>query len=131
MDLPALLAPVNALLTPAIQAGLGSPLPLLWGLVVLEVRGRRSGRTRAVPLVCTDQGATLIVATVRRDSQWIRNLEAEPDAAVWLRGRRREVTARVFHPDTEPPSGQGPEALVLALWRTAGASVALLDLHDG
>jgi hypothetical protein len=35
------------------------------------------------------------VSTVRSDSQWLRNIEADPDVAVWLGGQRRTATASV------------------------------------
>jgi hypothetical protein len=34
-----------------------------------------------------------LVSTVRDDSQWLRNLEADDRCAVWLFGRRRTARA--------------------------------------
>ncbi|MEQ8858988.1 MAG: nitroreductase/quinone reductase family protein [Pseudomonadales bacterium] len=130
--LPRLLEPINRLLDPAIRRGIGSPLPLTGGLVVLEVTGRRSGITRSTPLLCMDYGFALIVSTVRDHSQWVKNLAACPQAFVWLRGQRRAVVARVFHrgelisPDTLPITVLSAAARSFSL--ATGSSVAVLTL---
>ena len=95
-DLPALLAPLNDALAPAVRLGLANPLPFSTGIVLLEVTGRKTGLKRTVPLVCTDYGTLLAVSTVRSNSQWVRNLAANPRAEIWLRGRKRTVLAAVY-----------------------------------
>jgi deazaflavin-dependent oxidoreductase (nitroreductase family) len=130
--LPRLLEPLNQIITPALRCGLGNPLPLTGGLVLLEMRGRRSGRLRTVPLSCIDFGPALVVSTVRERSQWVANLLAEPTATVWLRGRRREVRAAVFQRgalrgavDAPPPRLADP----VRTWSQAvPGSVVLLTL---
>ncbi len=86
---------LNRLVIPVARAGLGSPLPLGLGVVVLESTGRVSGRPRPVPLVAARVGGKVLASTVRPDSQWVRNLEADPRSAVWLWGSRRPGVARV------------------------------------
>jgi hypothetical protein len=86
---------LNRLATPAIKAGLGSPLPSGLGTVVLESTGRVSGKRREVPLLGFRFGDRVLVSTVRNRSQWLRNLEADERAAVWYCGRRHEATASV------------------------------------
>lgn len=86
---------LNRVVMPVVRAGFGSPLPLGFGLVVLETTGRRSGVIRSVPVVAFRAGRRVTVSTVRADSQWVKNLEADSDAAIWRNGTRRSVTAEV------------------------------------
>jgi len=63
--------------------------------VTIETTGRRSGLPRTVPVLATRVGDHLTVSTVRNDSQWLRNIEADSNVGVWLYGRRRQATASV------------------------------------
>lgn len=97
LDAPTRLAfrTLNQLVEPFVRDGRLAPLPVGGGLVVLETTGRRSGLPRRVPLAATRVGDRVVVSTVRSDSQWLRNLEADPAAGVWIRGRRRSARAEV------------------------------------
>ena len=86
---------LNRIVVPAVKRGLGSPLPIGAGLVVLETTGRTSGLPRQVPLVATRCGPKVAVSTVRSTSQWVTNLQNDPTASVWVGGRRRDGVARV------------------------------------
>jgi deazaflavin-dependent oxidoreductase (nitroreductase family) len=90
---------LNSVVRPIAKAGLTSPLPIGIGIVVVETTGRKSGKTREVPLVATRIGDRIDVSTVRRDSQWVKNLAADPDGAVWLKGERRVATADITEGD--------------------------------
>lgn len=86
---------LNRIVVPAVKAGFGSPLPIGPGLVVLETTGRSSGKPRQLPLVATRIGSHVSVSTVRSNSQWVKNLQAEPQASVWVGGHKRPGTAKV------------------------------------
>lgn len=86
---------LNSIVRPAVQAGAANPLPVGGGAVVLETTGRISGEPRRVPVVATRVGGTLAVSTVRGDSQWLRNIEADPNVRVYLCGTPRAATATV------------------------------------
>ena len=86
---------LNSVVKPAVSAGAGNPLPIGGGAIVLEVTGRVSGKPRQIPLLATRLGDRLMVSTVRSDSQWLANLEAESACVVHLYGKRRAATAEV------------------------------------
>ena len=86
---------LNSVVKPVVLSGAGNPLPLGSGAIVLEVTGRKSGQPRQVPLLATRIGNKLMVSTVRSDSQWLRNIEADENVVVHLYGKRRDATALV------------------------------------
>jgi deazaflavin-dependent oxidoreductase (nitroreductase family) len=61
-------------------------------LVTLEVRGRRSGRRLAVPVVLADyDGQRYLVAMLGNEASWVRNARAAGGEAVLRHGRRESV----------------------------------------
>lgn len=86
---------LNALVVPAAKAGVASPCAIGSGIVVLETTGRKTGKAREVPLLGARLGDRVLVSTVRGGSQWAKNLDVTPEAAVWVDGTRRRATGSV------------------------------------
>ena len=90
---------VNRVVEPMVRVGFGSPRIVPGGLIVLETKGRKSGRTIRTPLAATRIQGHVIIGTFRGGrSQWVRNLAAEPAARYWLAGCPREARAFVMYP---------------------------------
>ena len=76
-----------------LSTGMGQPV------VLLHVRGAKSGIERTVPLLATKTGdAVLVVASkagAPKHPAWYHNLRANPEVKVFLRGRTGRYRARV------------------------------------
>jgi deazaflavin-dependent oxidoreductase (nitroreductase family) len=82
-------------------------------ILLLTTTGRRSGRSRTVPVMYVPGEAPVLVASNGGSPShpaWYLNLEAEPQAEIEIEGRRQEVAARTV-------TGEEREAL----WRQAVA----------
>jgi deazaflavin-dependent oxidoreductase (nitroreductase family) len=70
-----------------LSTGLGQPV------VLLHVRGAKSGIERTVPLLATKQGDMLVLiaskAGATRHPAWFHNIKANPDVEVSVQGRDR------------------------------------------
>src|SRR5882724_4843280 len=85
---------LNEIVEPRVRAGWGSPRLVPGGLVVLETRGRRSGRRSRVPLAATRMGDYVVVSTFRgARSQWVKNAAADPNVRYWIRGKPKHARA--------------------------------------
>ena len=82
-----------------IGAGLRKPVDTL----LLDHRGRTSGRRFTTPLLYLPDGENVIVVASQgglpSDPQWYRNLRAHPDTQVQIRAEVRRVRARTATPE--------------------------------
>ena len=128
-----LLAPLNEAIAPLVKAGVAAPFLNPFGLVVLEIPGRKTGRPYTLPLACWSFHNTVVVSTVRSGSQWLRNLAAAETVTIWLRGRRRIATATVIVDGNITSGNDGQSELLLQPLRDVsqmlGLSVALLSVQ--
>ncbi len=123
---------LNRWLTPLARLGLGSPTVMQpTGLVVVEVAGRRSGVIRQVPVLGLLVPGGVLVSTVRRNSQWLKNLAAAERAHLWLWGHRFEVEPAVIVPGDEAPDAVPPwlAALVAGTAERLDLNVAWLGFR--
>lgn len=101
---------LNQFVEPLVRLGWGSPMPWTSGAIVLETIGRKSGRALSVPLVATLIGDLILVSTVRKNSQWVKNLAANTEVKYWIYGQERQAKAFVFASDVDkPPMDEMPK----------------------
>ena len=75
----------------------------LWGSRILEVRGRKSGETRRVPVnMLTLNGARYLVAP-RGHTQWSRNLRVAREGHLLVGRRRERFTASEIADEEKEP----------------------------
>jgi deazaflavin-dependent oxidoreductase (nitroreductase family) len=76
-----------------LSTGLGQPV------VLLHVRGARSGIERTVPLLATKTGDTVLLVASKagaiKHPAWYHNVRANPDVDVTIDGRRRPMRAEI------------------------------------
>jgi deazaflavin-dependent oxidoreductase (nitroreductase family) len=73
------------------------------GSCVLEVRGRKSGEWRRTPVnVLSFDGARYLLAP-RGQTQWVKNLRADPHGRLLVRRRHPEPFVAVELPDEQKP----------------------------
>ena len=78
---------INGALARLAAAGIGPPQ-----LVMLEVAGRRTGRTISFPVVVTDyHGERYLVSMLGDETNWVRNVHAAHGRAMLRRGHREVV----------------------------------------
>jgi len=70
---------------------------------VLEVRGRRSGRTISLPVDPIDLDGRCYLVCARGDSNWVRNARAAGEIVLVRAMRRRRYAVRELSPGLRPP----------------------------
>jgi hypothetical protein len=94
---------LNRLIEPRVRAGWGSPRLVPGGLIVLETKGRRTGRRSRLPLAAIRINDHVVVSTFRGPrSRWVKDLAANPEARYWLHGRPRAASAIVLSAEHRP-----------------------------
>jgi deazaflavin-dependent oxidoreductase (nitroreductase family) len=73
-------------------------------LAVLEVPGRRSGRTISLPVVIADHdGERYLVSMLGQKVNWVRNVRAAGGHAALRHGRRETVVLEEVEPGARAP----------------------------
>ena len=76
-----------------LSTGLGQPV------VLLHVRGAKSGVERTTPLLATKQGDLVVLIASKagavKHPAWFHNVKANPDVELTVEGRRRPMRARI------------------------------------
>ena len=75
----------------------------VWGSRVLEVRGRRSGEPRRVPVNLLVLDGVSYLSSPRGEGEWVRNVRAADGRLDLLLGRRREHYVATELTDSEKP----------------------------
>jgi deazaflavin-dependent oxidoreductase (nitroreductase family) len=116
---------LNSLVEPLVRAGFASPVCSPVGLIVLESEGRKTGRPISTPLVATRIGRGFLVSTYRKQSQWIKNLRANPQVRYWLGGREYEATALVLTGASAQPDLKNFPPLIKNFVQTQSQYIAI------
>lgn len=74
-----------------------------WGSRILEVRGRKSGEWRSVPVNLLRVGETDYLVAPRGHTQWVRNLRASGEGRLRLGARITEFDATEVPDEEKPP----------------------------
>lgn len=86
-------------------------------LLVLETAGRRTGKRRFTPLAYWEEQSAYFIGGGAGGSttvpDWVRNLQAEPNAAVWIRRRRVQVRAE----ELQSAERDHAQATASRIWR--------------
>jgi deazaflavin-dependent oxidoreductase (nitroreductase family) len=70
----------------------------------LEVRGRRTGRRLAFPVVIAEyDGQRYLVAMLGKEANWVRNVRAAGGKAALRHGRREDVVLEEVDPSMRAP----------------------------
>jgi len=70
---------------------------------VLEVRGRKTGRTLSLPVDPIAVAGARYLVCARGESQWVRNARAAGEVALLQAGRRQYFSVREVPPPDRPP----------------------------
>ncbi len=77
-------------MVPTLRLGLGTWIATPFGgyILLVRVRGRKSGLVRETPLsYLVAEGSAWVMAGFGDRTEWLRNLQVDPEVEVWLPGR--------------------------------------------
>lgn len=80
----------------AMRTGIG-------GSETLTVTGRSTGKPQRIPVITLDHDGARYLVSARGESQWVRNVRANPTVTVAGKGGNRE-----YHATEVPTSGRSP-----------------------
>lgn len=90
----------NSFAEPIVRAGFGSTGWCHAGVIVIETKGRRTGKPHRTPVVAGQAGGHIWVSTaLGARSDWLTNAQRNSDVRYWLAGEAYDATAFVFGPD--------------------------------
>jgi len=72
-------------------------------MVMLEVKGRRSGAPRSVPVNVVEYDGARYLVSPRGESEWVRNVRAAAGRAVLRHGKRESVSLEELPPGERAP----------------------------
>lgn len=113
---------------PLVAAILRSPFHwfLSFGLMLITVTGRRSGRRYTIPVGYQRHGEVLtVLVSEAAKKQWWRNFEAPAAVELRLKGRQRTGTAQVTAPDSAEFHARTQETLTRLPWMAKVFGIAL------
>ena len=70
---------------------------------VLEVRGRKSGKTISLPVDPLDLGGRRYLVCARGNANWVRNARSAGEVVLARAMRRQRYAVRELSPDLSPP----------------------------
>lgn len=114
------------LMVPTLRLGLGAWLSTPFGgyILLLRVRGRKSGLVRETPLsYFVAEGAAWVMAGFGDRTEWFRNLLVDPEVEVWLPGRVLRCRAE------EAADPEVRARILPALTRAAGVPGAMIGFN--
>lgn len=93
----------NAVTDAALIAGIPRPPYTRNNALIVETRGRVSGKRRRLPVGYLDDGGRIIVVVEDgKRAQWVQNALAAGGLRIFLRGRWRQAKIRVLDAAPEP-----------------------------
>jgi deazaflavin-dependent oxidoreductase (nitroreductase family) len=73
----------------------------VWGSRILEVRGRKSGEPRRIPVNLLEVDGRNYLVSPRGEGQWVRNVRADGGRLALIVGRHRDERVARELPDSE------------------------------